>query len=197
MKTIYLDTETTGLKPYKHDIHQLACLIQIDKEVVEEHDLRIRPRRPENIEPRALQIAGVTKEQIMAYPESKEVYKTFLTILGRHIDKYDTSDKFTIIGYNVRFDVDFIRSWFQAMDDPYFGSWFHSAVGDVMALAAFARQQGFVKPADSKLGTLCRSYDIELDAHDALNDIRATRSLAHKLLADLRGCDCSGAVKKI
>ena len=44
-----------------------------------------------------------------------------------------------------------------------------------MSLVATCSRQGLIKTADFKLGTVCAFLGIELKAHDALEDIKATR----------------------
>ena len=58
---------------------------------------------------------------------------------------------------------------------------------DVFALVKHMRLWGMLEGCkDDKLGTVCAFFDIDLDAHDAMNDIVATRELYHLLLDGLR-----------
>ena len=42
-KALYFDVETTGLNPYKNDIIQFACLVEINGEVKEEFETKVAP----------------------------------------------------------------------------------------------------------------------------------------------------------
>ena len=44
---------------------------------------------------------------------------------------------------------------------------------------------GTIKVKNHKLETMCNYYNIPIAAHDAIEDIRATRKLHKKLMADL------------
>lgn len=68
MKQVFYDLETTGTKYWRNGIHQLSGLVVIDGEVKEEFDFHVQPNPKAEIEEAALQVAGVTREQIMAYP---------------------------------------------------------------------------------------------------------------------------------
>jgi DNA polymerase-3 subunit epsilon len=68
MKVVFFDLETTGTLVNKHGIHQLSGEIIIDGEVKETFDFRVQPNPQALIEQEALDVAGVTKEQILAIP---------------------------------------------------------------------------------------------------------------------------------
>ncbi|MBR2476215.1 MAG: 3'-5' exonuclease, partial [Bacteroidaceae bacterium] len=74
MKIFFYDLETTGTLFWKHGIHQISGAIVIDGEVKERFDLRVAPNPKAIVEDAALQVAGVTREQIMAYPPMGDVY---------------------------------------------------------------------------------------------------------------------------
>ena len=103
-------------------------------------------------------------------------------MLARYVNKYDRNDKFWWVGQNPRFDMDFVEALFKAEGDAYFGSWFDRRPVDTITLMIAARLRGHIRPANYKLATLCETMGIPLDAHDALNDIRATRLLFHKAM---------------
>lgn len=61
--------------------------------------------------------------------------------------------------------------------DVYFGSWFNYKTIDPLSLLHILDGIGSISLENYKLETVCKHYDIPLDAHDALNDIKATREL--------------------
>ena len=139
-------------------------LIEIDGEEVEEFDIKLQPHPRAKIEQEALDVGGVTEDQIMMY-QTMEAGKLQLTrILNRHVDRYDKNDKFHLIGYNsAGFDDKFFRTFFELCGDNYFGSWFWAGSLDVMVLAAQALRKERHLMENFKLQTVgqinCRPYD--------------------------------------
>ena len=136
MKVVFFDLETTGTLVNKHGIHQISGMIVIDGEVKETFDFKVQPNPKAEIVQEALDVAGVTKEQILSYPAMGYVYGQFTAILNKYVDKYNKQDKFFLAGYNnASFDNQFLRAWFLQNGDKYFGSYFWSNSIDVMVLA--------------------------------------------------------------
>lgn len=127
MKVVFFDLETTGTLVNKHGIHQISGMIVIDGEVKETFDFKVQPNPKAEIVQEALDVAGVTKEQILSYPAMGYVYGQFTAILNKYVDKYNKQDKFFLAGYNnASFDNQFLRAWFLQNGDKYFGSYFWS-----------------------------------------------------------------------
>ena len=100
MKVVFFDLETTGTLVNKHGIHQISGMIVIDGEVKETFDFKVQPNPKAEIVQEALDVAGVTKEQILSYPAMGYVYGQFTAILNKYVDKYNKQDKFFLAGYN-------------------------------------------------------------------------------------------------
>ena len=182
-KTLYFDTETTGVDHTKHGLIQLACLIDIDNNVVDEATWFIRPFHGDLINKEASEITGYSREDMEMFPDAKQAYSEICTFFGKHVDKYDRNDKFWPAGYNCLFDLNFLRMFFEKNDDKYFGSWQNWKGIDGLAIIRYLAWQGKIDLPDYKLGTVCEYFGIKLgdSAHDALADIRATRELIIKL----------------
>lgn len=178
-KICYFDTETTGTDPVKNGLIQVAMIIEIDDEVVTEQSWNVHPHAGDVIEDRALEVNKIDRETLKTYPEPSAVHREIAMVLGNHVDKFDRTDKFTPAGYNVRFDVDFLRQFFIKAGDQYFGSFFNYHMVDPMPLLFWLKFNGAISLPDYKLGTVCDHFGIELgdSAHDAIADIRATRRL--------------------
>lgn len=185
-KICYFDTETTGTDQVKNDIVQFAYIIEIDDKIEDEGSIYIQPCSFENIEPEALQVNNLTIEQLKTFDEPKVAYNKIRGVFAKHIDKYDRSDKFVPAGYNVRFDMDFLRQFFLKNNDVYFGSWFNYHFIDPLQLLYWLEYIGEINLPDYKLKTVCEHFDIELEAHEALSDIKATRQLIKLLLKFLK-----------
>lgn len=137
-KLLVYDLETTGPLYYRHAIHQLAGMIVIDGVIMERFDLKIRPHEKAEITDKALEVGGVTLEQIMAYPHRSAQFHAFIAILSKYIDPYNPEDKFFLLGYNNSwFDNEFLRNFFTLESDESFGCWFWQNTIDVMIMATY------------------------------------------------------------
>jgi DNA polymerase III subunit epsilon len=181
IKILYFDVETTGVMYWKNGIHQISGAIEIDGEIKEEFNFLVQPNPSCTIEQVALDVGGVTKEQIMSYPPMGEVFKSFLEMMAKYVDKFDKKDKFFLIGYNnSSFDNQFLRAWFVQNGDNYFGSWFWSSSMDVMVLASEFLKDCRHNMIDFKLKTVAKEVGLTVDEsklHDASYDILLTREI--------------------
>ncbi len=181
MKILFFDVETTGVLPNKHGIHQISGEIQIDGETKEQFNLKVRPNPKAEITPEALEVGGVTLEQIMAYPPMEEVFPQFISMLSKYVDRYNKKDKFFLCGYNnASFDNNFLRGWFLQNGDRYFGSWFWANSIDVMVLATPFLANVRSKMENFKLATVALACGINVEddkLHDASYDIYLTKEI--------------------
>lgn len=174
-KMIFFDLETTGLDPKKSAIHQLAGKVIIDGKEVESFNIKLRPFENAVFEDAALETVKLTKEEIMAYPDYKEGYEKFLSIVEKYVNKYDKKDKFFLAGYNIAtFDIPFLRNFFLLNNNQYFGAYFWSVPIDVIILAQAYLMNYRSDMKDFKQGTVAAQLGIALkeeNLHDALYDI--------------------------
>ena len=180
-KLFLFDLETTGVNPGKNGIHQISGEIIIDGISKEKFDFKVRPNPQAIIEQAALDVAGVTKEQILAYPPMSEVYSKFTAMLAKYVDKFKPTDKFFLVGYNnASFDNQFLRGFFLQNGDNYFGSWFWSNSIDVMVLASQSLMDKRAGMENFKLATVAKAFGIEVaeeKLHDASFDIYLTKRI--------------------
>lgn len=181
MKLFTYDLETTGINPAKNGIHQISGEIIIDGESKEKFDFKVRPNPKAIIEQQALDVAGVTKEQILAYEPMEVVYKKIVEMLSKYVDKYDKKDKFFLMGYNnASFDNNFFRGFFLQNQDNYFGSWFWSNSIDVMVLASQYIGDKRADMDNFKLSTVAKYLGVKVTdemLHDAYYDIYLTNEV--------------------
>lgn len=186
MKLFFFDLETTGLNPGRNGIHQISGEIVIDGKTMERFDYRVQPNTKCVIEQQALDVAGVTREQVLAYPPMGEIYNKLTTMLGKYVDKYKNTDKFFLVGYNnAAFDNQFFRGFFLQNGDQYFGSWFWSNSIDVMVLASVKLAKRRYEMENFKLGTVAKYLGVNVDdasLHDANYDILLTRAIYDMVL---------------
>ena len=182
-KLCFIDTETTGTDPKTNAIIQLAGIICKDDIEVATFNFHIAPFEKDMVDDKALAVSGITREQLVTFEMPHIIHQQFSEILGQHVDKFNRQDKFFFIGYNARFDADFVRSWFEKCGDQYFGSWFYFPPIDVMNLAIVKLMDRRAAMKDFKLATVSETLGLkpEGDLHDAMTDIRLTRQLFNKL----------------
>lgn len=184
MKIVYIDTETTGLDPECNGLHQFSGYVEVNGVPVERFNFKVKPRAGCMVSPKALEIAKVTVDQLKAYPEMGDVYKEFIKILSRHINKFDKKDKAFFAGYNAHFDNGFMRRFMADCGDLYFGSWFYAGNLCVMVLALNDLKEVRNKLENFQLMTVAEHYGIQVDresGHDAMYDIRMTRDIYCKI----------------
>lgn len=190
MKLFYFDLETTCTPPAVVGIHQISGLIEIDNQVVEEFNFKVRPRSDAFYSQDALDICGVTKEQVMEYEPIGLVYSKLTALLSKYVDKYNKRDKFFMVGYNVaHFDAGLLREFFHLNGDEYFGSWFWSVPLDVIVLAQLYLANIRPDMPNFQQGTVAEKLGVEVDyskLHDALYDIYICRSIFKKLTGGLQ-----------
>ena len=177
MKILYFDTETTGLSD-NSAIIQIGGIIEIDGKIVKEFNIFSQPHEGADISKEALAINGITLEQIGIFQTCSSAYKELKNIFDMYIDKYDKNDKFIVAGYNVEFDVKKLSSFFKNNNDNFLGSYIIYRGLDPLNWILPLQMLGKLPTLkNNKLSTWCEHFNIELEAHNALNDIRATKLL--------------------
>lgn len=186
MKLCFIDLETTGVKHWRNGIHQISGCIEINGEVRESFDYKVKPFHACDIEDEALAVGGITREQLSTYEDMRQVYSKICKMFGKYVDKFKKTDKFFLVGYNnASFDNQFFRAFFVQCQDNYFGSWFWSNTIDVMVLAAEYLKDKRHEMIDFKLKTVAAYMGIPIDEtklHDATYDIDLTRSIYKKII---------------
>lgn len=185
MKILLFDLETTGLDAVKHGIHQISGKVIINGEVKETFDFKMRPKDGAIYDPMALQVGGVTEEQLKGYPPMGTQFGRFVMMLDKYVNKYDKTDKFFLLGYNnVHFDNPFLRQFFTDNGSKYFGSYFWSNSLDAMVLAtAYLLLQRKDMP-DFKQATVAAALGVTVEdskLHDACYDIELCHAIYNKV----------------
>lgn len=181
-KIFFFDVETTGLDPKKQDIIQLAYIIEINGEIKEQGSFRCQPFNYDTIEKSALGVNKITVEELKTFKTPQQAYRELKNVLLKYVDPYNKKDKFSPAGYNVRFDVDFLKEFFFKNGDKYYGALFDYHVLDVFTLAYVLEFKGHLNLDSFKLINVAKSFDIDFVAHDALADIETTREVFYKML---------------
>lgn len=189
MKTLWFDTETTGVDCKKNDIVQIAGIVEINGNIVDEFEYFQQPRSADTVESGALRVQKKTLDEIMAYPENGNIYRKMSKKLNEHVSKFDKRDKLMPAGQNVTFDKNFMFSLWAQHNDFYLGSYFFGGNIDTLTAAAIAVEMGLIPEPTDKTGkcsyrldaiALCLGVDLE-NAHSAVDDIKATRECYLKI----------------
>lgn len=177
----WFDVETSGLDCHKHAMIELAFMIEQDRNIIETGHYLIAPHAHCSIDGAALRIHGRTEEEIYAFLNPELAFAQLTKQLQKHVNPYNKFDKLVQAGYNVGFDDGFLRAFWRNCGDRYYGSWFFSARIDVMSFVAARHAESPFPVSNFKLETLCKHFEIQIDAHQAMSDIEATRQLYYKL----------------
>jgi DNA polymerase III epsilon subunit-like protein len=184
-RILWIDTETTGLNPQRNSIIQIAALIENeDGEIISEFKSYVRPLVGREIDQQALDANGLTREEIMEYPHFLEVFRDWIEWLNTHGYKGVKELRYIPAGYCVSFDLDMLFEWYKSITGNTFAYWDHLCFEaiDPRVILHGLKIAGLIDAPDCKLTTMCKLFDIPLKiAHDAMNDIRATRELAHRV----------------
>lgn len=192
MYRIFIDTETTGLDAKRCGIIQIAGIIykgDIENLIeMDRFDIYCQPITGDYVDTKALEANNITLKQIETFMKASEAKSRLLAILGKYVDKYNPKDKMLLYGYNISFDADFLRSWFEKMGDKYFGSWFWWPPIDVMGKAADHIDEKRPELENFKLSTVAKYLGVEVTdeaLHNAMYDIELTV----KVLQQIKLCN--------
>lgn len=187
-KYCFEDTETTGTNCVKNGVIQFAGHIIFENdgkyEIKDTFNFTPNLFPTDVVDEEALKVNGITMEEILGRELPHHSYSSFIKMLSKYVNKYDRQDKMFFIGYNARFDFDFMRAWFEKCGDKYFGSWFYFPPIDVMNQAIIQLIHERHLLPNFKLQTVADYLKIEADGkyHDALKDIDITEKLFFKFI---------------
>ena len=173
MKKLWLDVETTGLDSKNNGIIQLAC---IKDDTNEKFSINIKPFTDCVYDKGAEDIHGKSEKDISKYMCEADAILQFTKFLGK-------DGQYSIAGYNSRFDQDFIIALFKRHKQYSYWDFFNYYDIDVFALVKILNLNGTLDGKKTKkLEAICSEFGIKLNAHDAIEDIKATRKLYKKIV---------------
>jgi len=167
-------------------MHQICSVIIDDNDnEIDSINLKFVPRFLHYTE-EALSKSHLTYEEVYGrFLNSNAAFETYAEFLERHVNRYDPKDKMQFVAYNVDFDENVTRRWFDnSKTQRMYGSYFWTPGICLMRQAAWLmRNQRVVH--NFKLATICKFAGIEFEeeeAHDALYDVRKMIELYKKLV---------------
>lgn len=173
-KLAFIDIETTGTNPYKHEITEIGCLLAKQNDdgtfsTIEEFEVKVKPEHIETAEPEALRVNGYDEAQWLFAHTQKEA----LTLVSQKCEGA------VMVAQNVSFDYAFLAVAFGKYEvkDPFF-----YAKLDTIPMA-YLRFRNDPTMDSFTLRALCEKYGIKNDkAHTAMADIRATFEVFQKIM---------------
>ena len=168
-KIIVFDTETTGLNPYGNDeILQIAIINGNGEELFNSY-IKPEARRTWT---KASEVNGITPRMVKNSPHFSDVQDTIQDIFN---------NAEVIVGYNVEFDIRFINASGIKIKK-------NTKIFDVMKEYAVVRGVigNYGDYSWCKLEQCASAYNYKFDAHDALEDAKATLHCYKSLLSDKR-----------
>lgn len=160
---VFLDTETTGLDPARHEVWEAA--VAVNDEPIRSY---VFPHSLDTADPHALEMNGYISRGLGIVPDVWADVELKGLLTGT-----------TIVGANPAFDTSFLRArWGVA-------PWHHRLVDvESMALAVlgYDRPKGLRDLAADLRG---RGHDIPAPDHTAAADVATTRAVFHALRAEV------------
>ena len=188
-RLVFFDLETGGLETWRPIIQIAAIAVASNGSELETFEAKLRFDEAV-ADPKALRKNHYSPERWFheAQPACV-VAEAFAQLLLRHasVDQTAFSGRVfqvaQLVAHNAAFDGAFIRAWYERMH------LFLPASPRVLctmqrAMWSFFEDKSLTPPKDFRLGTLCEYFGVRLpeeEAHDALNDVRATVALYREL----------------
>lgn len=177
-RLVFIDTETTGLDPVQHDLWQMSMIITDEAgNVIETKNILAKPNNIENASEQALKVAHITRKSLERLPNRYDSYREFMETLIRVCT--ESGGKVTWVGYNNKFDVQFVDKFCREFDFGFdLWNYFSYISIDMLQVSMMLKTMGFINTENLKLEWVYKNFHLGLDtAHDAVADANATRVL--------------------
>ena len=181
---LFFDTETSGVDAERNGILQIAWIIERNGEVFDECVSDVALPKDLSISLEALEINNFTLERMKKGRDACAVMEQLRLKLKSAVGGGPAAIP---CGHNIKFDIDFLHRTAKRINAAW---WCNFGQNDYLALRSpvctlalchYCAYRGILELPNYKLATLCGHFGIPLTPHDALADIRATRSLFYKL----------------
>jgi DNA polymerase-3 subunit alpha len=164
-----------------HDIVQLAFIPVIDGVEKDHFNEFCQPRDFSTVDAGAVAVHGITVDQMRTFQSPEDLFEKLVARLKPY------GCKFVLAGYNVNFDKGFLGSFFAKLNaTSTYRELFSHEIHDTYVRAKSTKEK--ISSHSLKLEALAKEFSIEIKAHDALSDIRATM-LVDKHISRLLGDD--------
>ena len=164
---VVIDVETTGLKPYRQRIMEIAAIRFSHGERVDVFTTLVNPER--RVPAYISQLTGIDESMLVGAPAFSQIAHQLVQYVGDSL----------IVGYNVGFDIGFINAELKRFGQP-------QLMNDHLDLLPLAGQlvPGIRRPG---LDGLCRALGIDQrERHRAMADAEATAIVFGRVLDEAR-----------
>lgn len=166
MNYVVFDIETTGLNPKYEKIIEIGAAKVRDGEVSDTFSTFVNPGK--SLPERIIELTGICDTDVINAPYIEDVLDTFINFAGDDI----------LLGHNLIFDYSFIKKAAVNQKKKF----------DRRGIDTLKIARHFLADLESRnLGFLCEHYQIQLQAHRALNDALAAHELYQRFVRDFAG----------
>lgn len=179
-KLLFIETLTTG--PYKNccAIYRIggAFCEESENGLIEKQtfDLRMKPYEGAVVNDNSLWSSGENRNSVMQYPNQKEAFKEFTSMVMNVINIRNPKDKLFIAGFNVaRFDLDFLGQWYKRNNNNDFRNCFYLQTEDLMIRATDELKWERASMPDFQMDTVARHLNViptKRETYNCLDQIR-------------------------
>lgn len=183
MRQVFLDTETTGIKPPEHRVIEIGCVEVIDRKLTGNHfHVYLNPQR--EVDEGAYKVHGLNYQKLKDEP-------LFADIVNDFIDFVKDSE---ILAHNAPFDVGFLNSEFKHINK----SLQLESLGQITDTLKIARK---LRPRQrNSLDALCQFYGVEnahRTLHGALLDAELLANMYLKMTSGQHNLELSSTHKTL
>jgi len=174
----FIDLETTGFNPDKHEIIEIGCVLakQIRREgkgpeleIVDEFDIKVKPERLQDADPDALDVNGYNDADWLFAGNLKSALQSLS----------DRAEGANMVAQNVSFDAGFLDKAFRDMGVE---NKMRRHKLDLLSMY-YAKNYDDMTIQRYSLASMCEKFGVEnAKAHTALSDAKATYEVYKILL---------------
>jgi DNA polymerase III epsilon subunit-like protein len=180
---LFFDFETGGIDHKRNPILQAAWILELNGEVIAEKCFDVKPGNDDEFNLGALAVNNFTIERMQ---KGKELSYVLCAMVQDLKSAVKGSDKTILCGHNVHFDINFLVVAADKTRENIRNYVDLSNSLCTCAIARFLSYRKLIHVRNHKLVTLAEHFQIPINAHDALGDVKATREVFYRLNGYMR-----------
>lgn len=181
-KYIFIDVETGGTNPEEHSLFSIGLIVLENEKILYKDEIFIKQNKY-NYTNKALSINKMDFNAIKQYGISKNEAVNKIIRIKK---KFFAFDKAMLAGYNVQFDLKFLRKLFSD-DGKNIEDYFSHRLLDVSSVIKYLKDLEFIPQNLESSDDVFNYFGIKIEKrHTALGDSIGTLELYKKLLEIIR-----------